>query len=593
MARLIGFLTSIALLLFSSCASEGDVDLYTHTIGAHGHHTFCFTGPQLSESSAVNPFTDVLLQLHLDGPEGKRVIPGFFAADGNAAETGARSGDQWCVHARGFTPGIYSGLVRFEQGDNLALHENSVQGEALQGHGAVAYFEVEQADNIDGWLQYANSPYPRFSESGKIYLKSGTNSPENLLAFADIDGTYAYDTAKQFIKTYSTHVADWKPGDPSWQNGKGKGLIGALNYLASEGINGVYFVTNNIDGDARDVWPFVSHDTLDRFDVSKLAQWDIVFQHAEKLGIALQFVTQETENEMMLDNGEVGLTRALYYRELVARFGYHNAIVWNLGEENGHATWSEDPYQNDQQRKDMAAWFGLYDPYDHPVVIHTLPEFNLKKPILNALLGNDDLDGVSQQISSKSSVHADMLHWRTKSDSAGRSWILAMDEIGPWHTGSQADAIDPAHDTLRKEVMWGSFMAGAYGVEWYFGWRGDQHDLNAEDFRSRQNLWRQTKHCVDFFQEFELHLDDMRPADHLVGDNAWCLTKSNSIYLVYLPNGGSTTLDLSSAEKPVYGVVWTNPINGKQEVSTSNVTGGETITLQAPSDEHDWVATIL
>ena len=593
MSSLASVLVFISLLFLCSCVYEGDSDPYTHTEEAHGHHTFCFTGPKLSESSKINPFTDVRLLLDLEGPEGKRLIPGFFAADGNAAETGARSGDQWCVHARGFTAGTYAGEVLFERGKGLALRQNALQGEALLGHGEKVKFEVAAESNVDGWLKYANSPYPRFSESGKIYLKSGTNSPENLLAFADIDGTYAYDTAKQFIKTYANHVADWKLGDPTWQNGKGKGLIGALNYLASESVNGVYFVTNNIGGDARDVWPFVSHDTLDRFDVSKLAQWDIIFQHAEKLGIALQFVTQETENETMLDDGEVGLTRALYYRELVARFGYHNAIVWNLGEENGHTPWNDDPSQTDQQRKDMAAWFTENDPYGHPVVIHTLPDVTLKGPILNPLLGNKDLDGISHQTSNKLVVHNDMVEWRNRSDSAGHAWILAMDEIGPWHTGSQADAIDPAHDTLRKDVMWGSFMAGAYGVEWYFGWRGDQHDLNAEDFRSRHKLWQQTKHCIDFFQEFELHLDEMRPADHLVGENAWCLSKPNSIYLVYLPNGGSTALDLTSAEKSVFGVMWTNPKTGKRVSASTNVIGGETIKLQAPSDDQDWVATLL
>ena len=44
---------------------------------------------------------------------------------------------------------------------------------------------------------------------------------------------------------------------------------------------------------------------------------------------------EETENEMLLDNGEVGVERRLYYRDLIARFGHHLALNWNLGEENG------------------------------------------------------------------------------------------------------------------------------------------------------------------------------------------------------------------------------------------------------------------
>ena len=39
------------------------------------------------------------------------------------------------------------------------------------------------------------------------------------------------------IGRYEPHVRDWADGDPTWQGGKGKGLIGGLNYLASQGVN--------------------------------------------------------------------------------------------------------------------------------------------------------------------------------------------------------------------------------------------------------------------------------------------------------------------------------------------------------------------
>ena len=51
---------------------------------------------------------------------------------------------------------------------------------------------------------------------------------------------------------------------------------------------------------------------------------------------------------------------------------------------------------------------------------------------------------------------------------AGRPWLISMDEIGMWHTGVVPDDVDPDHDALRRYVLWGSLMAGAAGVEWYF-----------------------------------------------------------------------------------------------------------------------------
>jgi len=39
---------------------------------------------------------------------------------------------------------------------------------------------------------------------------------------------------------------DWQSGDPDWGNGKGKAIIGALNYLASQHVNSIYFLPMNI-----------------------------------------------------------------------------------------------------------------------------------------------------------------------------------------------------------------------------------------------------------------------------------------------------------------------------------------------------------
>jgi len=112
-------------------------------------------------------------------------------------------------------------------------------------------------------------------------------SPENFLAY---DG---------FVRTlpkhkFADHVSDWRAGDPDWGNGKGRGIIGALNYLASQHVNSIYFITMNIGGDGQDVWPWTSpldakgnpnNDNL-HFDTGKLRQWEIVFAHAQRLGIS-------------------------------------------------------------------------------------------------------------------------------------------------------------------------------------------------------------------------------------------------------------------------------------------------------------------
>ena len=67
----------------------------------------------------------------------------------------------------------------------------------------------------------------------------------------------------------------------------------------------------NVGGYGDDVFPWTSKFERYRFDVSKLAQWEIVFEHMERLGLNLHVVTQEQENDQLLDNGFIGATETL------------------------------------------------------------------------------------------------------------------------------------------------------------------------------------------------------------------------------------------------------------------------------------------
>ena len=621
---------ALALLCAVGCGDDAPLPDVTQS-AADPAYTLCLTGPAVSESDARNPFLHYRMDVEVDGPEGSYTVPGYFAADGDAANSGARGGDQWCARLRGFAPGVYTYAATLLSGDSVALRQNLLDaaggdaasttpetdalgaaGAVGSATGAVAALETlagaevlaeargqisvtapTDGTAVDGWLRYDTSGFPRFSQSGRYFLKTGTNSPENFLAYSGFDGTYSYDTAKaNYVRPYAPHERDARAGDETWGEGRGTGIVGALNYLASIGVNGVYALTNNINGDARDVWPFVSHDTLDRYDVSKLAQWDLVIGAAQARGIHWQFLTQEAENETMLDGGDTGPLRRLYYRELVARFGHHANITWNLGEENGRTPWNEDPFQSDAQRAQMVAWFEANDPYRHPVVIHTLPDPAIQNGVLRPLLGRADLDGLSLQIHHPDQVHATVTERRVQSDSAGRRWMLSMDEIGPWYSGSLSDATDPAHDTLRRGLIWGALTAGCYGVEFYYGWHTDQHDLNADDFRTREGLYGQATAARELLEALPFHT--LRPADERVTEG-WCLSDGEWLYVVYLPEGGDAELQLGALDpnKAHYETRWHEPKTGAVVAvdSTSYPDNGR-YPLRAPDAAQDWVAVV-
>jgi len=556
--------------------------------------TLTFTGPQTSENAQPNPFRDYRLNVIFAKGEKRYIVPGYYAADGNAAQTSATAGNKWRVHFVPDEVGRWSYTVSFRTGANITLSNKS--GSSVAFDGAKGSFTVSATDKTGsdhrakGLLKYVGKRYLQFAETGEYFLKGGADSPENFLGYADFDDTFDAGELKRkgeaaggkFLHRYAPHVQDWRPGDPTWKNGKGKGIIGALNYLASKGMNSAYFLPYNIDGgDGKDVWPWAEPGEKFRFDCSKLDQWEIVFSHMDKLGLMLHIITQEQENDQGLDGGELGPQRRLYYRELIARFAHHLALVWNLGEENTNT---------DAQRKAFCRYIKDLDPYEHPIVCHTFP--GKYDEVYNPLLGYEYFDGPSLQTSD---THVQTLKWLDRSASAGRGWFVCLDEIGPAHTGVKPDKDDYWHDDVRKKHLWGNLMAGGAGVEWYFGYKFAHNDLNCEDWRSREHIWDMTRYALEFFRK-NLPFSQMAHNDELTSaKDDYCFAETGRIYAIYLPAGGTTSLDLGN-NSGTFSIQWYNPRTGGklQKGTVAEITGPGRVAIGNPPDDadKDWVALI-
>ncbi|MDN5213774.1 DUF5060 domain-containing protein [Fulvivirgaceae bacterium BMA12] len=591
-------LALLIFTLFASCSKQandgGAIKEYRqwHTI------TLNFEGPATSEMAAENPFLDYRLNVTFSRNGRDMVVPGYYAADGNTGDTGADSGKIWQVKFVADEEGDWNYSVSFRKGPSISINDAPEAGEPVAFDGTNGRFKVIATDKTGrdlrahGRLQYNGLRYLQFAGSKQYFLKGGADSPENFLAYQDFDGTYSSDSTKTFIKSYPAHIGDWKTGDITWKGGKGKGIIGALNYLAEEKMNAVYFLTMNIGGDGKDVWPYVNHQNFERFDCSKLDQWEKVFTHADKLGLMLHFVTQETENELLLDNGDVGPQRKLYYRELIARFAHHLAITWNLGEENGPASFTPHG-QNDAQRKAMASYFDHHDPYQNFTVVHTHAALKAREPIVDSLLGYKALDGLSIQIGNKKTVHRETLKLLNQSIKSGHTWVLFQDEIGPANAGAVPDDVDPVHDTLRQEVLWGNLMAGGAGVEWYFGYKYAHNDLNAEDWRTRKNLWRQTAHALAFFQQHLPFWEMSNLNDLTSSENAYCFGKKDEVYAIYLRQGDHTRINLEQ-NTGKFHVKWFDPLKGGplKEGPQLLLEGSGWQDLPKLDDNQDWVVLL-
>jgi hypothetical protein len=157
------------------------------------------------------------------------------------------------------------------------------------------------------------------------------------------------------------------------------------------------------------------------------------------------------------------------------------------------------------------------------------------------------------------------------------------------------DSHDTNHDTVRNHALWGALMAGAGGVEWYFGYRYPHNDLTLEDFRSRDLWWDQSTIATQFFKN-ELPFTEMQSMNQLVeGPQGFCFAKPGEVYVVYLSSATSPArISLDSGKE--FMVKWFNPKNGGplSDGSVTKVKGPGKISLGLPNGDinSDWVAII-
>lgn len=591
--------------------------------------TLNLRGPYAHEQdNKPNPFTDYALNVSFTHEDGDTfTVPGYFAADGDAANSSSESGNVWRVNFAANKTGDWKYSVSMKVGKMAALNAGADAKAVELLDGKKGSFVVHASDatgrdlRAHGQLQYVGKRYLQFAGSKQFFLKVGADAPETLLGYAEFDGTVAGKPGKVPLKTYAPHLQDWKPGDPTWKDGKGKGLIGAVNYLSGKGCNAFSFLTYNAGGDGDNVWPFIQRNDKLHYDCSKLDQWGVVFDHGTARGMYLHFKMQETENDdhrrgtegkqagvpESLDGGALGPQRKLYVRELVARFGHNLALNWNLGEENTQTT---------PQVKAMLDYIASVDAYSHNRVLHTYPG-QQDKQYRPLLADASKLTGLSLQNSSIADTHSQTAKWVKVSTDSGQPWVVAFDESGTAAHGQCPDLGYKGYDghdgegkmtytehDVRHKTLWGTLLGGGAGVEYYFGYRYVENDLVCEDWRSRDRSWDYCRHAINFFHDNNVPFSEMDVQDELVGntkhDNSrYCLAKSGEAYVVYLPEGKACELDLSGASGE-FSVQWYNPQSGGKLMTgtVQSVTGGKAQSVGKPpvgverSGANDWVVLI-
>ena len=144
-------------------------------------------------------------------------------------------------------------------------------------------------------------------------------------------------------------------------------------------------------------------------------------------------------------------------------------------------------------------------------------------------------------------------------------------------------------------------QAGGAGVEYYFGYSYENSDLTCEDFRSRANMWVQSRYALEFFTRNNVPFQDMVNGNSRVTNSNWCLVERSvgRVIVVYLRRGGTASINLSGFgnSTSTLSVRWYDPRNGGalQTGSITSIRNG--IAAQAlgnapNNSQADWVVLL-
>ena len=394
--------------------------------------------------------------------------------------------------------------------------------------------------NCTGMLKYTGGYYLQF-ENGDYWIKGGVDDPENFLGDA---------------------FGDW--------NAK----KAAVDYLSSKGANSIYVITNNIDGDRHDTWPWVGATEAEakansnQFDDAKLQQWEDFFTYVQSKGIVLHIVLND-------DGAWSGYDHELYLREMIARFGHHPGLIWNIGEEANETL-------SDGEQMTYASLLQSLDPYNHPVTVHRRPLWpflgSSSFDLASIQPGNGAADFTNAKIGDLNRL---VIQHREKSAAEGRPIPIMIDET-PRVT--EVNAITQMK--MRTEVLYPIYLAGGNFELHYYDVYGGQGHVSIQDLGPMLDDMRRAREFLE-----TLPFAEMSPCNDLLsgGFGSICYGRAGSAFAIYLKKGGMISVDLSGVGGSL-SVNWFNPRTG-EETSDGSTSGGKTELFTAP-DGQDWVLVL-
>jgi len=308
-----------------------------------------------------------------------------------------------------------------------------------------------------------------------------------------------------------------------------------------------------------------------RFDVSYWQRFDRMLRFARDNDMNISLVLDMGDSKVHPVAGGEDETRFIRYA--ANRFSAFSNITWDLGDDL-------DAYRDEKWTHDTGVLIQQLDPYKHLETSHPARS-NTHQDRASSWFGFTSYQEWSRN------QHALMLDSRNLQEKTGRIIPQTNEEYGyEEHYPHWAAPGSDAADVLRR-TAWDIVMAGGYQTSGESVKRGTNvwPDTGGGWMNGRgddtQTMFLGYGHMVDFFTSFEWWKTN--PHDELVTAGNYCLADPGKSYVIYLPHGGATTVQL---QKGTYKATLLNATTGER-IDLPEVHGA-TWTTPDESNEFDW-----
>ncbi len=262
-----------------------------------------------------------------------------------------------------------------------------------------------------------------------------------------------------------------------------------------------------------------------------------------------------------------------FVRYAIDRFGAFSNITWDMGDDL-------DSYRDEKWTHETGSMIEQLDPWKHLETSHPAAS-------------NDHQDRASSWFGFTSyqewsrNQHPLMLASRKLQEKTGRIIPQTNEEYGyEDHYPHWAAPGSDSADVLRR-TAWEIAMAGGYGTAGESARRGTNiaPDTGGGWLNGRgddtQTMFLGYGHMVDFFTGFEWWKTN--PHDELVNNGNYCVADVGRTYAVYLPHGGTVTVQLGAGGFKAY---WFSAQSG-EKIDLPDAEGPSWTSPESP-DKNDW-----